>query len=169
MDSSIIFEHSHYVENVLEHKFLGQLCTELWRKYPGDELQIFSAEIDNQGFDLVLNFKNVTRHVQLKTKMLNSITDKFPINQGLPKVPSGCVLLIQYEPEALEIKNYRFFGNSGGCPLPDIEQLPYAKTNRANAQGFKKLRPKIKKLPLNRFHSEMSIDEISVLLFDGRT
>jgi hypothetical protein len=62
---------SHYAEssareNLIEHVFLGELLRGLWRKNVRD-LEVLRPEVDSGGYDLALEFKGVTRHVQLKS------------------------------------------------------------------------------------------------------
>lgn len=66
-----ISENSLYIEKTLEHLLLAQLSQIFWRRRGRHLLEIASAEIDNQGFDVVLSLGSVTRHVQLKTLKLS--------------------------------------------------------------------------------------------------
>ena len=46
--------------------FLGELLRGLWRKNVRD-LEVLRPEVDNGGYDLALEFRGLTRHVQLKS------------------------------------------------------------------------------------------------------
>jgi len=53
-------------ENLIEHVFLGALLRGLWRKNVRD-LEVLRPEVDSGGYDLALEFRGMTRHVQLKS------------------------------------------------------------------------------------------------------
>jgi len=62
---------AHYAEssareNLIEHVFLGELLRGLWRKNVRD-LEVLRPEVDSGGYDLALEFRGVTRHMQLKS------------------------------------------------------------------------------------------------------
>ena len=62
---------SHYAEssareNLIEHGFLGELLRGLWRGNVRD-VEVLRPEVDSGGYDLALEFKGLTRHVQLKS------------------------------------------------------------------------------------------------------
>lgn len=57
-------ERSSYVENVLRHAFIAELSSVAWSRNPNEALQVFNAEVDDAGFDVVLNFKGQKRYVQ---------------------------------------------------------------------------------------------------------
>jgi len=62
---------AHYVEssaleNLIEHLFLGELLRGLWRKDVRD-LEVLRPEVDSGGYELALEFRGLTRHVQLKS------------------------------------------------------------------------------------------------------
>jgi hypothetical protein len=63
---------AHYAEssareNLIEHVFLGELLRGLWRKNVRD-LEVLRPEVDSGGYDLALEFRGVTRHMQLKSR-----------------------------------------------------------------------------------------------------
>src|ERR1700693_2673641 len=60
------FADSSARENLIEHVFLGELLRGLWRKNVVD-LEILRPEVDSGGYDLALEFRGMTRHVQLKS------------------------------------------------------------------------------------------------------
>jgi hypothetical protein len=62
---------AHYAEssareNLIEHVFLGELLRGLWCKNVRD-LEVLRPEVDSGGYDLALEFRGLTRHVQLKS------------------------------------------------------------------------------------------------------
>ncbi len=56
-----------------------------------------------------MGYRNVTRHIQFKTKMLGGKTDAVKINVRLMDKPSGCVLWIVVTPD-LVFDHYLWFG-----------------------------------------------------------
>jgi hypothetical protein len=57
---------SHYRENLLEHVFIAevlQACARRRRK-----VEVLRAEVDDAGYDLVLESNGVIRHIQLKSR-----------------------------------------------------------------------------------------------------
>lgn len=164
MDTDTISSHSTYVESVLQHGFLSELLRHLWNKFPGEELQVYNAEVDSHGFDVVLTFRGRIRHVQLKSSSLHSTTQKYTINGKLATVAGGCVLLMIYNVETLAISGYHFFGFSSG-EFPDISALPLAKATRGNALGVKSVRRNTRSLPKAHFHPRTSIETIATLMF----
>ena len=53
-------------EKMLEHVFVSELLQEAWFRY-GRTLEVLRSEVDSAGYDLVLEFNGVIRHVQLKS------------------------------------------------------------------------------------------------------
>jgi hypothetical protein len=60
------FADSSARENLIEHVFLGELLRGLWRKSVRD-LEVLRPEVDSGGYDLALEFRGMTRHMQLKS------------------------------------------------------------------------------------------------------
>lgn len=59
-------ERSSYVEKILRHALLAELSRVAWKRDPALMLQVFNAEVDAAGFDIVLGFGEQLRYVQLK-------------------------------------------------------------------------------------------------------
>lgn len=59
-------ERSSYVENVLRHALVAELSRVAWRRDPALVLQVFNAEVDAAGFDIVLGFGEQLQYAQLK-------------------------------------------------------------------------------------------------------
>lgn len=160
--ASLVSEHSHYVEAVLRHSFLGELSY-LWKEYPGEEVQIFDAEVDNQGFDIVLIFRGYSRHIQLKSKAIDSTTRNLAVNEKLAQVSAGCIVFIEYDEHTLSIAGYRFFGfSSAGVSLTTF---PQARHTRANTAGVKAFRRNTRTVPITAFHPRKCLADTAQLLF----
>ena len=50
---------------MLEHVFVSELLQEAWFRY-GMTIEVLHSEVDSAGYDIVLEFGGVIRHVQLK-------------------------------------------------------------------------------------------------------
>lgn len=59
------FLQSSYREKLIEHLFIGELLKYSWAKR-GCALAIAKPEVDNGGYDVVAEDRNVVRHIQLK-------------------------------------------------------------------------------------------------------
>ena len=55
-------EHSSYREKLVEHLFVGELLKESWRLDRCD-LEVAKPEVDNAGYDLILEAHGILRHV----------------------------------------------------------------------------------------------------------
>src|ERR1700730_17254863 len=87
---------AHYAEssareNLIEHVFLGELLRGLWRKNVRD-LEVLRPEVDSGGYDLALEFKGVTRHVQLKSSFTGARRSDVTAYVKLLDRPSACIL-----------------------------------------------------------------------------
>jgi hypothetical protein len=154
---------SSFREKALEHLFLGELLKELWRRDVHDA-EILRVEVDNAGYDLMLEFAGIQRHVQLKASHRAAKTREVPINVNLAGKPSGCVIWIRFDPATLELGPYLWFGGSPREPLPSLGTR-VGRHTKANAEGVKTLRPAIRMLPRSSFTELASISDIAVALF----
>jgi hypothetical protein len=63
--------HSSYREILLEHLFVGEVMRHLWVS-SGKRLEILKPQVDDAGYDLVLELGKIVRHIQLKTSFEGS-------------------------------------------------------------------------------------------------
>jgi hypothetical protein len=82
---------SSYREMLLVHLFAGEIMRHLWLSGP-KRLEILKPQIDDGGYDIVLETNTVVRHIQLKATFRGSTVKRFNINMGLASKPSGCVV-----------------------------------------------------------------------------
>lgn len=148
--------HSSYREKLLEHLFVGEVLRTLWKKGI-KEAEFLRPEVDNGGYDIVLAYKDIVRHIQLKSSYEGAKTAKQTVNMKLGEKPSGCVVWIYFN-EDLELTRYRWFGGPPRKPLPDMSELPIAKHTKGNASGTKLFRPNLR--VVKRFQPVESIDEL---------
>ena len=164
--ATAIQAHSHRVETVLKHAFLWRLYSELWRRQPNTKVLVFESEIDDSGFDVVVSVEKYTRHIQLKSSMIESSTKSTQLHQSLCRLPGGCVVWMEYLRSTLEVQKYHLFAYSNPSEPLDFSKFPLAKTTRANSRGVKKIRPGCHLVSKSAFHQNLSFDLILKLLFD---
>src|ERR671924_1632817 len=84
---------SSHREALLEHLFAGEVMKHLWRG--GNwRLEVLKPQVDDGGYDLVLEANAIVRHVQLKSSFRGSTVDKVNLNVLLAAKPSGCVVFM---------------------------------------------------------------------------
>ena len=105
---------AHYAEssareNLIEHVFLGELLRGLWRKNVRD-LEVLRPEVDSGGYDLALEFRGLTRHVQLKSSYRGAqradVTASVKLLERPRPVSSGYSLIRRL------CRSGRFFGSA---------------------------------------------------------
>lgn len=156
--------YSSYREVLLEHLLSGEVMKHLWLR-GNIRIETLKPQVDDAGYDLVLEANGVVRHVQLKSSHANSSTSDVRVSLHLAKKPSGCVVWLWFDPKTLQLGPYLFFGNSPGLPLPDIADFKVAKHVKGNAQGIKLERPNVRVIPKSRFETLPSISELVLRLF----
>lgn len=157
-------EHSSYREKLIEHLFIGELLKISW--FEGDcDLEVAKPEVDNSGYDVILEAKSIVRHVQLKASYLGAKTSSQKLNIKLGEKPSGCILWIQFDEDTLELGPFFYFGNDAGEPLLGIDDLAVAKHTKANSEGEKAERPNIRVVKKAYFEKIDSIHHVYERLF----
>ncbi|MGO2285306.1 MULTISPECIES: hypothetical protein [Gammaproteobacteria] len=156
--------HSSYREKLIEHLLVGELLKFSW-KNKDFTLEIAKPEVDNSGYDIIAEANGIIRHIQLKTAFIGSATATQKIHISLAKKPSGCVVLVYFNSETLELGPYYFFGAAPGHPLPSLESLKIAKHTKGDATGLKLERPNIRILNKGKFDKLKTIDDLYSQLF----
>jgi hypothetical protein len=149
---------------LLEHLFAGEVMRHVWRSGV-KRLEVLKPQVDDGGYDLVLETTSVVRHIQLKATFRGSTVRRFTVNTGLSRKPSGCVVCLQFDQETLDLGPFYWFGDPPGQPLPDLSSFAVAKHTKGNAQGVKALRPNLRTLPLSAFEPVPTIPELAERLF----
>lgn len=126
--------YSSYREALLEHLFAGELMRYLWCRGVV-RIEMLKPQVDDGGYDLVLEANGHTRHIQLKASHHGAGTDKVGINLRLAERPSGCVVWIWFDPDTLALGPFYWFGGAPGERLPDIAGFKAQRQTRANAKG----------------------------------
>ena len=66
--------HSSYRETLIEHLFLGELMRSLWLQRV-TQFEVLRPQVDDSGYDLVIEANRVTRHIQLKSSFRGAATN----------------------------------------------------------------------------------------------
>ena len=122
-------------------------------------------QVDDAGYDLVLEANSTIRHIQLKSSFHGASTSTQKIHVRLADKPGGCVVWIRFNPETLELGPFLWFGNPAGHPLPSLEAFKVAKHTKGNAKGVKAERPMLRVVPKGQFKKLDSVDELVLNLF----
>ncbi len=155
--------HATLRERIVEHVFVGDILRRLWQLGIMD-VEILRSEFDAGGYDLVLSYRKVVRHVQLKTVMQNGKAKNINISLKLLEKPSGCVVLIVLSPR-LDLQSFLWFGHPPGKPLPDISRMKVARHTKGNAEGVKSERPNLRVIPRSSFQEIETLDALLERLF----
>lgn len=157
-------EHSSYREQLLEHLFVGELLKISWLK-GNSQLEVAKPEVDNSGYDAILEANRIVRHVQLKASFVGSKTSRQKVHVKLSEKPSGCIVWVYFNEETLELGPYYFFGSPPGLPLPSLKNKKIAKHTKGDSTGNKTERPNIRELSKGDFECYESAQDIYQALF----
>lgn len=155
---------SSYREMLLEHLFAGEVMRHVWLSGI-KRLEILKPQVDDGGYDLVLEANAIVRHIQLKATFRGSKVSRFTVNAGLAQKPSGCIVGLIFDPGTLELGPFLWFGGAPGCRLPDLSRFSKAKHTKGNAQGVKLERPGLRVIPRAKFQHVETIPELVDKLF----
>jgi hypothetical protein len=156
--SELHFRNSVLREVIVEHLLVGKLLQRLWQRGIADA-EILHSEFDAGGYDLVLSWRTVTRHIQLKTKLREGRTARVSVGLNLATKPSGCVIWIVLTNE-LEFVEFLWFGAEPGSPLPDISAMPIARHTKGNSEGLKGERANHRIVSRANFTSLKTLDDL---------
>jgi len=155
---------SSYRESLLEHLFAGELMKYFWLN-GARRIEVLKPQVDDGGYDLVLESRSVIRHVQLKASFHDAATPQVQIHLGLGDKPSGCVVWIMFNRDTLQLGPFLWFGGEPGQRLPAINAFKTATHNKRNSLGVKTQRANIRLIPKAEFEPIASIGELAIRLF----
>lgn len=162
--------HSAYSsrrEMVLDHMFMGELLRYLWRTRDCN-IEVLRSQVDNAGYDVVLECGGIVRHVQFKSSHRESKTREVGINIALAAKPSGCVIWIMFDQKTVELGPYLWFGGESGKPLPPLGGR-VGKHSKGNSEGYKAERPNMRQVRKSQFKVLQTIEDVAVTLFGKQT
>jgi hypothetical protein len=157
--------NSSFREKLIEHLLIGELLKVSWIN-KDFSLEVSKPEVDNSGYDLIIESNGVLRHVQLKASYVGAKTTRQKIHVSLAAKPSGCIVWVYFNKENLELGPFLFFGDKPGEPLPNLSEFKVAKHTKGDADGFKAERPNIRTINKGSFKSYESIKELYQVLFN---
>jgi hypothetical protein len=157
-------ESSSYREKLIEHLFVAELLKLSWLHHCCS-LEIAKPEVDNSGYDLIMEAMGVVRHIQLKTSIIGGKTAVQKVHTKLADKPSGCVVWIYIDEETLRLGPFYYFGAEAGSPLPSLVDRKVAKHTKGNKDGVKAQRQSIRVLPKGSFTKIETIGDLYTCLF----
>jgi hypothetical protein len=161
-------ERSSHVENVLRHAFLAELAGEVWRDDPNEPLGISNAEVDDSGYDVVLERSATIRRVQLKQHHQDKAPRAFSVRVEFATYAGSCVVAIAHSLVDLKPTSYSFYGGGPDESMPYIEAHRTTKAaGRRTAEGTRVLRLKYRDVPFSRFKKNLSMRQLIAELFPG--
>jgi hypothetical protein len=166
-EGNVNYLNSTLRERIVEHLFVGDALRWLWNHHVTD-VEVLRSEFDAGGYDLVMSYKRIVRHIQFKTSMTNGKAANVKASLKLRDKPSGCIIWIIVTPK-LELGSYLWLGGPPGQPLPDIQNMRVAKHAKGNAKGIKAERPQHRIIPRGRFDELGSLAEVLERLFGQLT
>ena len=158
----IIYRNSTYIENVVRHRFVADVASELWRREPGEPLHILQAEVDIAGIDVVLTYKKIFRHIQLKALSKSYTKNPYAVHDSLGGLPGACVIWICYDSGSLQPSTYHMMGRRGNSKMQSLRRFPIAKSPKTKKErlGFRAV-----KIDDAKFRC-LSLGNLVELLFD---
>ena len=146
------FRDSSFREKMLEHIFVAELLQEAWL-VRGQTTEVLRPEVDNAGYDLVLECGKICRYIQLKGSRLDGKAKWKDVNPKLAEKPGGCVVWIFYkEDKGRATLQYRFFGKG---PAEHLDL------------GGKKGRGNACRITIGRFEKYTNVAKLFDKLFPG--
>ncbi len=156
---------SSYVENVLVHRLVADLASELWHRDPNSPLHIFNSEVDDSGFDLVLACGNKLRYIQVKQVHLNGKATKFSVRLEFTRLPGSCVVVVVHSESELKSAHFLFFGGSADEPMANVEGEKVSVSPIKRGDDKKKVRPHYRDIPRKKFSGPLNTGELFDALF----
>jgi hypothetical protein len=159
-------ERSSHVENVLRHAFLAELAGEVWRDDPNEPLGISNAEVDDSGYDVVLERNAIIRRIQLKQHHEGKTPKAFSVRVEFATYPGSCIVAIAHSLADLKPTFYSFYGSGPAEHMPYIEVHRTTKAaKRKTSEGTRALRLNYRDVPFSRFKKNLSIRQLIEELF----
>jgi hypothetical protein len=156
--------YSSYREILIEHLFVGEIMRRLWIRGIA-QFEVLKPQVDDSGYDLVLEANGIVRHVQLKSSFEAASTGQVRASLKLLSKPSACVIWVRFDPTTVQLGPFLWFGGAPGKPIPSIQEFRVAKHTRANSQGIKKERPNQRSIPKSKFLPVADLDSLVTHMF----
>lgn len=159
-------QRSSRVENILTHAFIAAVAQELWKRDPWIDLQVFKADVDDSGFDLVLGCNGSMRYIQIKQTHLRGHALRYSLRHGFSKIAGGCAIVLIYDAMTLKIDHCLFYGGAPGEVMPPIGHHTLSHSpGRRTAEGVRRIRENYRDVPRKSFQGPLSISQLVDCLF----
>ena len=155
--------YSRYREMLVEHLFSGEVMRFLWLR-GNIRMEVLKPQVDDGGYDLVLEANEVVRHVQLKASHSRAATSEVKVSLSLTRKPSGCVVGTIFDQDTMVLGPFLWFGGAPGARLPELGSK-VAKHTKGTAQGVKLERPNMRVLSKRAFVELNTVDQLVMRLF----
>jgi len=162
--STIHTLNSSYREILIEHIFIGEIMRRLWLRGI-TQFEVLQPQVDDSGYDLVIEANEVVRHIQLKSSFDTAATAQVKVSLKLESKPSACLIWVRFDPKTMDLGPFLWFGGAPGVRIPDLIAFKVAKHTRANSQGIKQERPNQRSIPKSAFESIAGYDPLVTKLF----
>lgn len=164
MENSAHRDQSSYREALLEHLFVSAILKHLWQNGP-IAAEVMKPQVDDAGYDIVIEVNSVLRHIQLKSSFTGATTSSQKVHLKLGEKTSGCVIWIRFNKETLELGPFLWFGGEPGKPLPDISNFKVARHTKGDATGRKAERQTMRVVTKGKFTEIKTIADLVAVLF----
>ena len=163
MTTDADFLHSSFREKLLEHVFVAELLQEVWL---GNRqmVEVLRSEVDNSGYDLLLDRGGVIRYVQLKSSRSGAKTSRQTVNNNLADKPGGCVIWLVFQECNQRVKLEYLVFPDDPCGRPDLG-TKVGRHTKANATGYKAARPNTRVILKSRFIKKQTTSDLVSWLF----
>lgn len=148
-----VFRNSRFLENVLEHRFLFDLCRSLVLRQPPVVANIMRSEVDAFGIDLVIAANGNTVHLQMKTRSGTPEVTPYEISETLWTLPNAIVVWMLYDADDVQPTSYLIFG----APLPALDEFRPSRRG-----GFRNVEMS------QATHKYVTLDQLAEILFPSR-
>lgn len=152
--------NSSYREKLIEHLFVGQLLKLSWL-HQECALEVAKPEVDNSGYDIIVEAMGHVRHIQLKTSIIGGRAASQKVHTRLADKPAGCVVWIYFDEKTLHLGPFLYFAANAAS----LDGRKAARHTKGNKDGLKAERKNICVVPKRCFTSFKSIEAIYTQLF----
>ena len=148
----------------MRHRFIFDVSRLLLLRQVPELVTVLRAEVDDAGIDLVLSYRRITRHIQMKTLAKETTGNPYAIAESLSSIGGGCVVWMCYDRNTLEPSMFHFLGATGNALMRDLGQFPQATRNK---KGVKIPRPGYRNVKIkDADHRRLSLERLVGILFD---
>jgi hypothetical protein len=155
-------ENSSYREKLIEHLFVGELLKLSWLHH-ACALEVATPEVDNSGYDIIVEAPGLVRHIQLKASIIGGRAASQKVHTKLAGKPSGCVVWIYFDQDTLRLGPFLYFATNAAS----LDGRKTARHTKGNKDGTKAERKSIRVVPKRDFTKFDTIEAIYGQLFGG--